>query len=265
MTKVFKQSIKVIFSSILLIAVIVGFLFGNLGLAWFAKNEQVTANGLSANVKVSPNLIVAKTTDAIMQGDLSFAVNFNGVARTNMIAVTHDEAVPDTFLKYVTNHYAVDNQTGNAKDGQTLEFENVPAENNDVYFIDYIVYIASAFETLVVDSLNATVVMPESVDTQHPYFNAASVDFYVEEVSLAGYRGTTSVAKAVNGSPDKSVNLFPDGGSVPLNTDGYIKVIMRCYFDGALQDEESGNAYVNSYSVKADGVVIGVEFVAEES
>jgi hypothetical protein len=39
---------------------------------------------------------------------------------------------------------------------------------------------------------------------------------------------------------------------------------MRCYFDGALQDEH-GNAYVNSYTVKSDGVVIGVAFTAEEA
>jgi hypothetical protein len=77
---------------------------------------------------------------------------------------------------------------------------------------------------------------------------------------LEGYRGTTSVAS------DQSVDIFSGaGGTVPLNTDGYIKVIMRCYFDGALQDTTSGKAYVNSEQVKADGVVIGVNFVAVET
>ena len=264
MSKVFKQSIKVIFSLILLIAVFVGFMFANPSLAWFAQNKQVTATGLSANVKVSPNLIIAKTDEAIKRGDLVFSLDYKGEARTNMIAVTHDNSVPTTFLKYLTNHYAVDIQTGNVKEGETLEFANVPETDNEAYFIDYVVYIASAFEELNVSSLNATVIMPENVDTAHPYFNAASVDFYVEEVSLTGYRGTTSVAENLTNDEYTGVNLFPSGGTVPLNTEQSIKVIMRCYFDGALQDE-TGIAYVNSYTVKSDGVVIGVKFVAEEA
>ena len=264
MTKVLKQSIKVIFSLILLIVVFIGFMLANRSMAWFAKNENVSANGLSANVKVSPNLIIAKDEASITKGELLFAVDFKGVARTNMIAVTRDETIPDTFLKFLTNHYAVDNQTGNAKPNQTLEFAPVPAEQNEAYFIDYTIYIASAFEALAVNSLKATIAMPNGVDIYHPYFNAASIDFYVEEVSLSGYRGTTSVAECQTTSQDKGVDLMPGGGTVPLNSEGRIKVIMRCYFDGALQDEENERAYVNSYTVKSDGVVIGVEFFADE-
>ena len=264
MTKVYKQTIKVIFSLILLIMVFIGFMFANHSLAWFARNENVGANGLSASVKVSPNLIIAKDLETIRRGDLIFDVNFNGTARENMIAVTHDSNVPSTFLKYVSNHYAVDNQTGNVKPGATLEFENVPEEDNEAYFIDYTVYIASAFGELDITALNATLIIPETVDTDHPYFHAASIDFYVEEVTADNYCGTTSVAKAVNNAPDKHVNLFPDGCTVPLNTNGHITVIMRCYFDGALQAPD-GTAYVNSYTVRSDGVVIGVAFTAEEA
>ena len=265
MTKVYKQTIKVIFSFILLIMVFIGFMFANHSLAWFARNENVGANGLSASVKVSPNLIIAKDPDTIRRGDLIFDVNFHGTARENMIAVTHDSDVPSTFLKYVTNHYAVDTHTGNVKEGATLEFANVPTENNEAYFIDYTVYIASAFEELAITALNATLIFPESADDHPSYFYAASIDFYVEEVTKDNYRGTTSVAEALNTKQYKGVNLFPDGYTVPLNTEGYITVIMRCYFDGALQDEKTGNAYVNSYTVKSDGVVIGVAFTAEEA
>ena len=264
MSQVVKQTIKVACSFILLIAVFIGFFFANRSLAWFAQNKDVAANGISANVKVSPNLIIAKDANSIQSGDLVFDVNFNGVARSNMIAVTHDDAIPDTFLKYLTNHYAVDNQTGNVKPGQELEFEAVPATDNEAYFIDYTVYIASAFEALDIDSLTATIIMPDSVDSWHPYFYAASIDFYLEEVSLAGYCGTTSVAACLSKNGG-GVNLFPDGTTVPLNTAGYFTVIMRCYFDGALQDASTGKAYVNSYTVKSDDVVIGVQFVAEES
>ena len=37
---------------------------------------------------------------------------------------------------------------------------------------------------------------------------------------------------------------------------------MRCYFDGALEDPDTGIAYVNSYTVKSDRAVVGVEFLA---
>ena len=259
MTKVLKQAITVAFSFIMLIVFIAAFMFSNPSLAWFAKNENVSANGLSASVKVSPNLIIATNAEDIAQGKLSFGVDFKGRQGSNMIAVTHDENVPSTFLKYLTNHYAVDHVTGNAVNGATLEFADVPEENNEAYFIDYTVYIASAFEELEITALSASITIPYAVDDDHPYFNAASVDFYVNEVSLDGYRGTTSVADSI----EKSVNLFPDGGTVPFNEDGHIKVIMRCYFDGALQDE-NGNAYVNSFYVKQEGVVIGVEFFAIE-
>ena len=262
MTKVFKQTIKVAFSTIMLIVVFIGFLFANRSLAWFAQNKDVSANGLSASVQVSPNLIIGTSAESVTRGDLTFAVDFNGMAREKMIAVTRDETIPTTYLKYLANHHAVDNQTGNALPGMELEFEPVPTTDNAPYFIDYVVYIASAFDTLSVDSLTATIDMPISVDAEHPYFNAASIDFYVEEVSLTGYRGTTSVAECLAGGA--GVNLFPTGGEVPLNTKGYITVIMRCYFDGALQAPD-GKAYVNSYTVKSDDVVIGVEFIAVEA
>ena len=259
MSKVLKQTIKVIFSFAMLIIVFIGFAFANHSLAWFAKNENVSANGFSATAKVSPNLIIAKDTTSITNGDLVFGVDFNGTTREKMIAVTHDNDMPTTFLKYLTNHHAVDNVTGNKKEGATLEFESVPDTDNEAYFIDYTVYIASAFEQLAVDSLTASITIPASVDEEHPYFNAASIDFYVDEVSIENYCGTTSVAS------DTGVDLFKgQGGIVPLNSNGYIKVIMRCYFDGALQDS-NGIAYINSNTVDSTTVSIGVEFEAIEN
>ena len=261
MTQLAKQKLMIIFVSVALIFAFVGFFFANNSLAWFSENKEATAEGLSVNAKVSSNLIIGKSIAQIKQQNILFSVDFTGTARKDMIAVTHDNDIADTYLKYLTNHYAVDTHTGNAKDGMELIFAPVPGENNEAYFIDYTVYIASAFEPLEVSSLAAKIVIPESVDAKHPYFNAASIDFYVGEVSLNNYRGTASVANR-----DVPVELMQGGGTVPLNTDenGYIKVIMRCYFDGALQDPDTKNAYVNSYTVLTDGVVIGVDFTATD-
>ena len=267
MSSLLKQKLMLIFILATLLVTFFGFLIANDSLAWFSENKEVTADGLSVSAKVSPNLIIAKSEDGIRaEGNVLFGVDFKGTSRSDMIAVTRDESVPTTYLKYLKNHYAVDNKTGVAKPGMELEFEDVPATGNERYFIDYVVYIASAFDPLAVDSLTATITIPESVAKDYPYFHAASIDFYVGEVSEGGYRGTTAVAAiadAENGTVSKNVVLV-ENGTIPLNTEGHIKVIMRCYFDGALEQSE-GQAYVNSYTVKTQGVVIGVEFLATES
>ena len=255
-----RHSVSLSLVSLALIIAITGMFAINGSLGWYAHNDEVSADGHSVSAKVSPNLVISKTEEGIRsQSNLTFGVNF-GTSRDDMIAVTRDPTVPYTYLKYLDNHYAINHKTGVKKEGYELIFKPVPNDENvnEKYFIDHIVYIASAFKPLDVESLTANIIIPESVDSLHTYFNAASIDFYVDEVSQIGYRDTISVANR-----EKSVEILKNG-TVPLNTDDYIKVIMRCYFDGALEDG-NGTAYVNSYSVKTDGVVIGVEFIATES
>lgn len=255
-----RHSVSLSLISLALIIAISGMFAINGTLGWYAHNDEVSAGGLAVSSKVSPNLIIAKTEEAIKsQSNLQFNVDFNGTSRNDMIAVTRDENVAGTFLKYIENPYAVSSTTGLVKDGYELRFLPVTADNTERYFIDHIVYIASAFAPLDVESLTATITIPvQDVDLLPPYYNAASIDFYVGEVSLDNYCGTASVANR-----EESVPLL-ENGTVPLNTKDSIKVIMRCYFDGALEDGK-GTAYVNSYSVDTDGVVIGVEFNATET
>ena len=257
MTQIAKQTILLILIAVTLGLAFVVFTLSEFSLAWFADNDEVTASELSVKANGSPNLIIEKSADELLNDEFDFVINFEGMTRSNMVAVTRDESVADTMLKYLTNPHAVDSITGNVKDGMDLTFEPVPATENDQYFIDYTVYIASAIKPLEVSSLLASIIKPSFVDETQPYFNAVSIDFYVDEVSIAGYRGTTSVATHA------SVDLLPGGATIPLNTSGnYIKVIMRCYFDGALQDTETNKAYINSYTVSTDNVVIGVSFFA---
>lgn len=264
MQKAVKHLMMLIFMATALVFSMVGFFLSNNGVAWFSKNDEVTANGLSLGTTISPNLIIGKAPDELSQEELKFAVYFDGVEATDMIAVTHDDTAAGTYLKHLVNHYAVDHMTGNAKDGMSLEFEPVPAESEEIYFVDYTVYIASAFGALDVSSLYATISAPETVDGDHGYFNAASIDFYVGEVRKANYLGTTSVHDSLNGTGRARVELMPNGGTIPLTPDGYIKIIMRCYFDGALQDG-TGKAYVNSHTVKTDGISLGVSFVGVDA
>jgi hypothetical protein len=261
MTQVAKQMTMLIFIAIVLVVAVAGFFFTDNSLAWFSENDTVEGEGISVNAKATPNLIIAKSAEELKNGEVNFSIDFRGAAREDMIAVTHDPYSEGTFLKYVTNHYAVDTVTGNVKEGMDLGFESVPTSDNEQYFVDYEVYIASAYDLLKVSSLSATIVVPRTVD--NPCFNAVSIDFYVGEVSLEGYRGTTAVVDNIKGTERAAVELMPGGATIPLNTGGeYIKVIMRCYFDGALQDPGTNHAYVNSFAVEPGSTVVGVSFMA---
>lgn len=266
MSNVTKQKLMLSFISLTLIVAFVGFLMMNESLAWFSNNKTVSANGLSVSAQGTANLVIGKTEAEIRSGNMQFAVSFNGTSRTDMIAVTRDTSYGAPYLKYLTNHYAVDNKTGLANGSEALAFAAVPTTDNEQYFIDYTVYIASTKNALQVSALTVIISSPasSSLSDDYKYLNAASIDFYLgASVTAEGYLGTLSVANPVKHNAT-NIDLFKgQGGTVPLNTTGSIAVTMRCYFDGALVDA-SGNAYINSYNVKTTGINLGVHFVATE-
>ncbi|MBO7762878.1 MAG: hypothetical protein J6T24_08780 [Clostridia bacterium] len=286
MSQIVKQKIILIALSIVLLFSFFGFLCTSHSLAWFAANRRVEANGVSVSAKVSPNLVIYKSADEIDDEDkaFQFSVDFEGTSRENMVAVTRDKDTGE--YKYLVNTHAVGHESGLAKDPEVpLVYETVPATKNDAYFIDYTVYIASAGVALNASSLTATIDPPEipppseeeAADEEfdleeylagYLFYNAASIDFYVGTADADGYRGTASVANAAT-----SVELLEKDTEIPLNTEGgYITVIMRCYFDGALTYEETVDgktvtrAYINSYTVTPNThVVFGVDFVATDA
>ena len=273
MSQLLKQKLMLVFISLTILVTFAGFLAANGSLAWFADNYEVSANGLSAKAQVSPNLVIVKSAEDFETGNLGFSVDMNGTANANMIAITRVERETPQGEKYyeyayVGNPYAVNFETGNANDGDELELLAVPEESAEAYYVDYTVYIASTEKPLPVDSLRATIVIPETVDGLHNYFMAASVDFYLDSVGYDNYLGTATVAESQSNEDYEGVDVFPAvSGNVPYykaEEDNYIKIVMRCYFDGALQGAD-GSAYINSYSVRTDGVVIGVQFTAKES
>ena len=254
-----KQKLTLAFIAIALVLAIAGYLLQGTSLAWFAVSGEVEANGMTLSANVPANLIISKTAEGLIS-NAGFLVEFkDSDGRDEMIAVTRDENYTPTYLKRLVSHYAIDATTGLLKDGLDgeLEFEAVEASENSKYYVDYVVYVASAYAPLNATSLTATISMPTEVDAFTPYHNAASIDFYVGEVSLDGYRGTTSVATKAE------VELLDAPQTIPLNTGGeYIKVIMRCYFDGALTDSASGKAYVNTRTVGVESIALGIDFKA---
>ena len=260
MTEIFKQKLSLLVTFFALIIALVGFLYLNLSLAWFAKNEAVDADGLSVNAEVSPNLVIGSTVEEITGDDIIFSITLESNVNTNMIAVTRDEDADGSYLKYLESSHGINRQSGLAEEGVTPEFLPVPASGvngEELYFVDYTVYIASALKELPIDSLKASIVSPENVDDDHSFFNAASIDFYLGSGASDNYCGTATVAG------DASVEIMGEG-TIPLNKEGYITVIMRCYFDGALTYDGGEKAYINSANVNTDEIILGVAFVAED-
>ena len=262
MSNVMKQKLMLALVSLTLLIALAGFLMMNQSLAWFSNNKTVSANGLSVSAQSTPNLIIGTEPSEIQGSREQFSVSFENEGGTDMIAVTRDGSVEDAFLKYLVNHHAVDNSTGLENGTEALDFAAVPTDGEGTYFVDFTVYIASTLKPLEVSSLDVSIVSPTSLATELNYLKAASIDLYLNEISNEGYCGTISVANK------NTVDLFAGhGGEIPLNTNGYLTVIMRCYFDGALtyMDGTTERAYINSYNVKTTGINLGVHFAATEA
>jgi len=136
------------------------------------------------------------------------------------------------------------------------------------YYVDYTVKLASTDKTMSATRLYATM---SSDDTDsHDYQNAASVDFYLDSVAEANYKGTLNLAGKSytnSGSAVTEVDLMTGSAqtpiTIPLNTSGSITVVMRFYFDGGLE-KTSGQAYVYSEGLSTDDFTMKVHFAAEE-
>lgn len=260
-----KQTLKTLMPSMLSLMFITILLI-SVSIAWFSMNREVNSNGLQINVEASPNLIIAKTEEAIRSvtqetGANAFAINYSDplVARQNMAPATLDwNEDTQTGLKYIKNTYDVDFTTGTIKDDKTPQFLPVPADSDSKYYIDYDIYIASLGKELEASSLTAKI----SCTSEALSHQAATVVFYQGEPNAANYIGSIAVAKQGN----DSVSFELEDDIIPLNTDSErspIHITARCFFDGALLNEATGNAYINSATVDTTDVILNITFMAE--
>ena len=250
----------------MVLCIVAGFMIQNSSLAWFASNKSVEANGMEVSAKVTPNLVISDKIDLIASPDIlksgsPFAVDLKK-SKSQMAPATHDdEAQSGSFLKYVSNAGGIDMNTGYNKPGQELNFTEVLVAEDSIFYFDCIVYIASAGTTLDVETLTATFFTNDQITLEeNAAFFAASIDFYLGEVSADSYKGTLSLAEAREGG---RVDIYE--GQIPLNTEGHLTVIMRFYFDGDLANpEKQGYACINSDTVEIDkNINLSVSFEAE--
>ena len=285
---------SLIFSGISLLLSLVMFT-GSLTVAWFAMNKKTESDGMSVQVKVSPNIIISDTT-----ADLAAATSANIESRatttynnsTTYLAVgwntTVQQLIPATHenssavgLKYNTNPGEVSPSTGLQKSSTALAFSNATSSDVNTYYVDYTVYIGALEEAITGQDLTVTIENvtpadfivtdgsePPTVLHNYEVYKALSVDFWVG--STPTYVGTLNLAgfdsSANNASTTKTSLTLQTNTTIPLNTAGNIPVTMRCYFDGALlkTTSPSNKAFVNSSEIETTNLVFKVLFEATD-
>ena len=258
MSKIVKSK-GVIISSIisLFLSLIV---LATVSMAWLSMNKQTDSEGMKLKVEVTPNLVISTSSSALQAlvgpTEADFSVSFVDSSATAVKPATHS-STSSSGLIYVTNPSEVSPTTGVEKSGATL---NTAPVTSSGYYVDYVVYIAStgkAMDGATTQDLTATLDPAASIvsgSSGIDTLKATSIDFYVDDV----YKGTLNFA----GTPSTSLKLV-DGQLIPLNTDRYLTITMRCYVDGALE-KTTGHAYINAATVDTSEITLNVRFVATD-
>ena len=255
--------------------------------AWLSMNVETSSNNMLFNVEVSPDLIISNNSNKSAFLATDNPVGFLSVtfseSTTSVLPTTHDGEKDanawtySTGLKYLTDTSTVKVATGLAEDSSALVFSEAVLSQGKVYYKDYVVYIASTVEPVTDVCLTATLEAVNSITLDTHY--ALSVDFYIGGTSMTVpsreyYAGTANLSYAKSGGSPTSVilktNAFSSNQNYDIpynkaNSNNYITVIMRCYFDDALTyvDENSiERAYTNSATINTTGLSFKVSFEA---
>lgn len=255
--KTYKYAGNLIYSSVAIILVFV--VLFSASFAWFTMSKNVNATGMKVSIETTSSLVIS-TLNSTEDGGIASRGAPSKVTFTtneNLNPATHDDDYTTYTggLKYVINLEAVSSSSGYADE---YDFGNAVNTEKKKYYIDRIVYVASAFKPLE----NCTALNLEITDIsdfENTAFNAASVDIYVipnitveddTPVPTAGsFVGTLNIAgEKADTAGTYKVDLLKNINekTIPLNTEESICVIMRTYFDGALESETEGTAYVTT-------------------
>ena len=268
-----KYTKKDLYISFVLVAISFLLLLGAT-IAWFAMNKDVESSNIEIKLNVSPSLVMGSDPLDIHHDSIVYDgnTNFNDELPYYLKPATHDDIGYEddgsgTGLKYNTNPTAVNYITGlKESTGAALQFQAVPVYGPETagrrYYIDYEAYISSDVKEMDVSAFNARLGL---LSTAGPdYFNSASVDFYVNGTTEGAFRGTLNLAGKDSSGNTKDVLDLTGKTTIPFVDSGhYIYVLMRFYFDGALE-KQPGQAYVYSNNLSVQDFHIGVLFDAVE-
>ena len=252
--------------------------------AWYSANEEVRGNGMMTEIEVSPNLIISADKaeiGSITSLEDSWHVEFLDDEKT-LVPARHNEGIGSPVgLEYNTNPKFVDTHSGEKAAGakSELTFGAVPVYAQDdpkQYYFDYVVYIAATEKAIDVTAMNVAVTL--AADAEKDYMQALSTDFYLEDqycgtLNAAGLDWentgnalvTLDLVAALNAAEGKAVGTSL---TVPHNTDGYLTLIMRSYFDGGLKKVVDGAVqpnqdYVYSYNLVMDEYEMTIDISSE--
>ena len=258
-----RQKVKRFKRTMIIAAVIIG-LISITTVAWFFVNKTVGEGGLEMSEDGYANLIIGGTaaevkTLAFTADSDPFTSAFNLTSPVNLIPCTRLEGQ----LYSVRNISAVDGETGIASVGKTLQLVPVAAAATPTdYYRDFEAYVSSV--NLPFTDVKMRVSLTDSVfkdpdgnaiTGEDAYSgNAATVDVYLDSVAAENYKGTLNVAGRNFENYDEaktSLTFNIPSNRIPCQTEenGYVRFILRFYYDGALKENEaSGRTFVNDVS-----------------
>ena len=272
-----KYSKKDLYVCFILVAISFILLLGAT-IAWFAMNKRTDTTGMQIKMEVMPSLVLGASSGDITHETIWYKdgdTDFNDNRPYYLKPATHADmgytGGEGTGLKYNTNPSAVSSSTGYTN-GIALQFQPVPvygpATAGRRYYVDYEAYISSESCAMNVSAFNARVGLLDTDGSDPDYFQAGSVDFYVDGTTQGAFVGTLNLAgkgKDADGNNIGDTLDLTGPTTIPFVESGeYIKVLMRFYFDGDLE-ESSGQAYVYSDNLSVEDFHIGVLFEAVEA
>lgn len=261
MKEIFKRSrAKLIISIVSALLTVMVLAFA--AYAWFAANRNVSATEMRIQVDTTSNLVISNTPSFT---GATNTVAMTAVSRKLLPAMHVDDEAP--MLQYMNSSVTIDKTTGLPTVESSEAYTLVTVADDSKYYIDYVVYISSESKALSGATLTAKISQPPSNDAK-PFYDATSIDFYID----GEYKETLNIAGLDIASNDtgydpsaiKKTATLLEGGRIPCLNDAvnkYIKVTMRCYFDGALHSSAT-KTYVNTVDVQTDGLTLGISFEA---
>ena len=222
--------------------------------AWFTMGTYATATGMAVKAEAASSLLIINADTA---GD-DVALTFKGASNAATFGAYQINLKPATSLDNSTVTVKPQTTNGlvtladatkvNTASGVATGEATYVAAAAGVNYVDYVAYIASAGVAIENQTLSATVSLLDT-GLGANINNAITIDFWVADTAAGEYADTNM---SVNLYTVNSQTTTPKEYKVDLKSEltipaaftdeesateaGYIKVIMRVYFDGALVD-----------------------------
>lgn len=207
--------------------------------AWFTMNEAVTATGMQVKAKAAGNLLIS--TEKMTALDQAISVSFTN-GKKDLTPVTYNST--SKTWQIPGNGSTVNTLTGKY-DGTMTE---VTAGDNQ-YFAEYTVYLATAGDEMTGDlylDLAAIAGIDQSIAPAYSVAvwvgdNTAEPDAVYNYKAYLAAEGGAEGAKLV-----KTGVTFPSTFEKNTETKVGLKVVIRVYVDGALEDPNKVNVVTNN-------------------